>query len=253
VSIILHHTIEGKGEPIVLLHGFLASSHYFKQVRKQLATTHRVISIDLLGFGKSPKPRSRYTYEDQVAAIHATLAQLGITRFVLAGHSLGALIALRYAIIYPKQVIHLGLFNPPMYQNSQQALETLQGTGLHYRIMMHSRARDLMWYGAKILPRFPFNQRRPPINLTDVLRAPGYVRKRTYERIILQGKFFEDLAQVSAPTLLVVGRYDRPVYHRNSAEWQPPRHVTALSVATGHHFPVRQHGTMARIIRHHLF
>jgi hypothetical protein len=80
-----------------------------------------------------------------------------------------------------------------MYRSSQQALETLQGTGLHYRIMLHSPMRDLLWYSAKILPRFPFNKKRPPINLTDVLRAPSHARKRTYEHIILRGEFFADI------------------------------------------------------------
>jgi pimeloyl-ACP methyl ester carboxylesterase len=249
----LFYHVEGKGDPIVLLHGFLASSQYFKQLRNNLASTHTVVAIDLLGFGRSPKPASsQYTYEDQVAAVHTTLTHLGLQKFVLVGHSLGSLVAMRYVTTYPEQVTYLGLFNPPMYKNSEQALETLQGTGLHYRIIMHSPARDLLWFGAKVLPRFPFNKRRPPINLTDVLRAPGYVRKRTYEHIILKGGFFDDIARVAVPTLLVVGRHDRPVYHKNIAGWQPPHRVTTLSVETGHHFPIRQPKTMARIIRSHL-
>lgn len=248
----LYYRKEGKGSPIVLLHGFLASSHYFKFLRRRLAVTHTVISIDLLGFGKSPKPASTYTYEEQVAAIHATLARLGVTSFVLAGHSLGALVALRYALVYPEQVTRLGLFQPPMYHSLPQALETLQGTGMHYRIMLHSPLRDIVWYGAKMLPRFPFNKKRPSINLTDVLRVPGRARKRTYEHIILRGEFFNDINKVPVPTLLVLGRHDRPRYHQNSAGWLPPYGVTAITVDAGHHFPARHPAEAERIFRSHL-
>jgi pimeloyl-ACP methyl ester carboxylesterase len=248
----LYYHQEGEGAPIVLLHGFLASSHYFKALRKRLSTSHTVVSIDLLGFGKSPKPMSSYTYEEQIAAIHATLARLGISQFVLVGHSLGALVALRYALVYPQQVNHLGLLHPPMYRGHDQALETLRGTGMHYRIMLHSPLRDLLWYGAKTLPRFPFNKRRPSINLTDVLRAPKHARKRTYEHIILQGEFFADIEKITIPTLLVVGSRDRKQYCENSAGWEPRQNITALSVNGGHHFPARQPATTERIIRLHL-
>jgi pimeloyl-ACP methyl ester carboxylesterase len=247
---LLHYREQGKGDPIVLLHGFLASSHYFKPLQDRLAATHRVIALDLLGFGASPKPKKGpYTYGDQVAAVHATIRSLGISRFVLIGHSLGALVALRYSLTFPQEVKNAGLLNPPMYKNSQQALETLQGTGLHYRIMLHSPLRDLFWYGAKMLPRLPSNKRRPSINLTDVLRVPGHARKRTYENIILRGEFFADIQKITVPTIVVVGRRDRARYHENSTGWEPPSNVTAVGVESGHHLPVRQPASAEVIIR----
>ena len=248
----LYFRKEGEGKPIVLLHGFLASSQYFKALRARLATTHTVISIDLLGFGKSPKPVSSYTYEDQVAAVRKTLASLGISRFELVGHSLGALIALRYATLHPDEVRRLCLFHPPMYRGRDQALKTLQDTGMHYRIMLHSPVRDLVWFGAKALPRFPFNERRPAINLTDILRVPGIARKRTYEHVILRGEFFTDIKKVTIPTLLVIGRHDRKQYHQNTVGWLPQPHITVLGVDGGHHFPVRRPDVAEKIIRSHL-
>ena len=249
----LFYRVEGKGKPIVLLHGFLASSHYFAALSKRLKTTHTVIAIDLLGFGRSPKPdRSQYTYKEQVEAVHATLTQLGIQEFTLAGHSLGALVALRYARTYPTSVRRLVLFNPPMYQGADQALATLKDTGLHYRIVLHSPWRNVIWYGAKVLPHFPFNKKRPAINLTDVLRPTTAARQRTYEHIILKGEFFNDIEQVTVPTLLVMGKGDRPRYHQNATSWLPPANVRCVTVATGHHLPV-QHPTLAEhLLRSHL-
>jgi pimeloyl-ACP methyl ester carboxylesterase len=249
----LFYQVEGAGEPIVLLHGFLASSQYFTALRKRLRATHMVIAIDLLGFGRSPKPAaSQYTYKEQVRAVHEELTRLGIQKFALVGHSLGALVALRYAQEYPASVRRLILFNPPMYQDAAQAAATLKSTGLHYRIMLHSPWRDIAWYGAKVLPRIPFNKKRPPINLTDVLRPTTHARQRTYENIILKGEFFNDIAQVKVPTLLVMGKSDRPQYHKNASGWLPPSHVRCVTVSTGHHLPVKHPKLAEQLVRSHL-
>jgi pimeloyl-ACP methyl ester carboxylesterase len=118
--------------------------------------------------------------------------------------------------------------------------------------MLHSPWRDVVWYGAKVLPRFPFNKKRPAINLTDVLRPTTAARQRTYEHIILKGEFFNDIEGVSMPTLLIMGKNDRPQYHKNAAEWVPPPNVRCIAVATGHHIPVRHPELAEQLVRSHL-
>lgn len=245
----LFYTVEGDGEPVVLLHGYLASSHYFKRVRRQLSRTHRVVSIDLLGFGRSPKVDSDYTYDAHVAAVHETLQHLGIKKFALVGHSLGALIALRYSLTHPSQVRQLVLLNPPMYVDAAQALAALKATGLHYRIMLHSRYKDAAWAATKMLPRFPFNKRRPAINLTDMLRVSPVARRLTYQHVILAGEFFADINRVHVSTLLVVGARDRPEYSANALHHTLPAHVNAVTVPTGHHLPAQRPGLAAWLVR----
>ena len=245
----LFYTVEGSGEPIVLLHGYLASSHYFKKLRQHLSETHMVISIDLLGFGRSPKVRSNYTYDDHIQAVHATLQSIGIKGFALVGHSLGALIALRYSLAYPSLVGKLVLFNPPMYVDAGQALATLKATGLHYRIMLHSRYRDVAWAASKMFPRFPFNKKRPAINLTDMLRVSPLARRLTYQHVILAGEFFGDIVRAQVPTLLVVGARDRPEYNANVFGRQLPPQVSAVTVSTGHHTPSQRPELAAWLVR----
>jgi len=248
---VLFSHIEGKGEPIVLLHGYMASSHYFKALRRRLSQTHQVISLDLLGFGRSPKPRTAYTYEIEVEAVHHTLQTLGLSSFVLIGHSLGALIALRYAITYPHKVRRLGLFNPPMFASTEEALATHKTTGLHYRIALHSPIRDVLWYASKILPRYP-GKRRLAVNLTDMLRASAHARRDAYQNIILKAAFFRDSKKLTVRTLVVTGKYDRGIYLKNTAKWQPQKNVHLLMVDTGHHTPWRHPDITEDLIRAHL-
>jgi pimeloyl-ACP methyl ester carboxylesterase len=75
--------------PIVLLHGFGASLHWWDRMIPLLARHHRVIRIDLLGFGGSEKPKSGYSMEDQGRLVALALGELQVQGAVVVGHSMG--------------------------------------------------------------------------------------------------------------------------------------------------------------------
>ena len=84
---------QGLGAPIVLLHCYSCSLHWFDQLAPILAENHRVIRIDLLGHGGSQKPSSGYEIEDQAALVAGALDQLGVQGAVVVGHSMGFSVA----------------------------------------------------------------------------------------------------------------------------------------------------------------
>ncbi len=104
---------EGKGPPLLLIHGIEGSSTYWRHLIKPLSEHNRVITVDLLGFGKSPKPLNiSYSLSDQVRFLESTIEKLGLKKFDIAAHSLGALVALAYAAKHPEQVKSLTLLAP---------------------------------------------------------------------------------------------------------------------------------------------
>jgi len=110
----------GEGSVLVLLHGIESSSSYWNGLVPLLSEKHRVITIDLLGFGKSPKPHNiAYSLDDQVMWLERTLAPLGIKKFKLLGHSLGALVAMAYAAKYSKDITKLYLVSPVIFNASE--------------------------------------------------------------------------------------------------------------------------------------
>jgi cis-3-alkyl-4-acyloxetan-2-one decarboxylase len=119
---------EGAGNPVILLHGIASSSATFDLVVPLLRDNHRVISIDLLGFGQSPAPATAsYTLEEHVAAVDRTVRSLKLTgRATLVGHSLGSLIAARYAAENPSAFTHLILVSPPVYLPGKTVLDPLE-------------------------------------------------------------------------------------------------------------------------------
>ena len=119
---------EGDGHPVILLHGIASSSVTYDMVVPLLRGNHRVISIDLLGFGKSPAPTAAtYTLEEHVDAVSRTIRALKISgRATLVGHSLGSLIAARFAAQNPSLLSHLILVSPPIYLPGTTVLDPLE-------------------------------------------------------------------------------------------------------------------------------
>ena len=83
----------GEGPPIVLLHCYSCSLHWFDGLAPILAENHRVIRIDLLGHGGSQKPTSGYEIEEQAALVAGALDQLEVEGAVVVGHSMGFAVA----------------------------------------------------------------------------------------------------------------------------------------------------------------
>jgi pimeloyl-ACP methyl ester carboxylesterase len=81
------------GAPIVLLHCYTCSLHYWDSVVPLLSENHRVITIDALGHGGSEKPSSGYSVEDQASLVAEALSQLQVQGAVVVGHSMGGTIA----------------------------------------------------------------------------------------------------------------------------------------------------------------
>ena len=249
----LHAEVSGSGTPIVMIHGYLASSHYYSGIAKRLETTHRVVRVDLLGHGKSPKPRDiPYSYNNQIQALHYTLDQLDIKPpFALVGHSMGSLIALRYAHLYPERVSRLVLFNPPMFSSPEQAYADIAATGLRYRVLLFSKAQRMAWRALKMLPRNP-SKTRHPVSLTDVLRVNQPARIGSLRNVVMHGNVFQEVEQITTPTLIVVGQKDRVIYLKNAMQAHFPPHVTLKINPHGHNAMAFRPHLAEAYIREHL-
>lgn len=250
---LLHTEVSGSGPTIVMIHGYLASSHYYSGIAKRLETTHTVIRVDLLGHGKSPKPRHLpYTYANQIQALHYTLDQLGVTPpFAIVGHSMGTLIALRYATLHPERVSRLVLFNPPMFSSPEEAYADIAATGLRYRVLLFSKAQRAAWRTLKLLPRNP-TKTRHPVSLTDVLRVNRHARVGSLRNIVMQGNIFKEIEDLTTPTLIVVGQKDRVIYLKNAMQAHFPPHVTLKVNPYGHNGMAFRPKRAEQYIREHL-
>src|SRR5207253_9922779 len=93
----LHYLVAGKGEPIILLHGYAQNSHMWRPLIPELAKTNTVIAPDLRGFGQSAKPSDGYTKKAMAQDIHALAISLGLRKQIVVGHDIGLMVAYAYA------------------------------------------------------------------------------------------------------------------------------------------------------------
>ncbi|CAA6661921.1 unnamed protein product [Spirodela intermedia] len=126
------HCSGSSTEDIIFLHGFLSSSSLwaetvFPNLSAFASENCRLFAVDLLGFGKSPKPGDRlYTLKDHVEMIEKTVInpfQLG--SFHLVAHSMGCIIALAIAERHPGLVKSVSLVAPPCFSSGEVTSHTL--------------------------------------------------------------------------------------------------------------------------------
>ncbi|MGZ5348406.1 MAG: alpha/beta fold hydrolase [Solirubrobacterales bacterium] len=101
----------GGGPLLLLLHGITSTSDAWRDVMPELAERYTVIAPDLLGHGRSAKPRGDYSLGAYAAGVRDLLAVLGFERGTVVGHSLGGGIALQFAYLFPERVERLALIS----------------------------------------------------------------------------------------------------------------------------------------------
>ncbi len=107
----LHYLIAGKGDPVLLLHGYAQNSHMWLPLIPELAKTHTVIAPDLRGFGTSAKPASGYDKKTMAQDVHALVESLGFRKVSVVGHDIGLMVAYAYAAQYPEDVDRIALMD----------------------------------------------------------------------------------------------------------------------------------------------
>src|SRR5260370_10823157 len=100
----LHYLVAGKGDPVVLLHGYAETSHMWLPLISKLAGRHSVIAPDLRGFRESSAPPDGYTKAAMAQDIHALVKSLNYDLIRLVGHDIGLMVAYPSAAQYPSEV-----------------------------------------------------------------------------------------------------------------------------------------------------
>jgi len=230
----------GKGDTVVLLHGFGADKDTWSRFGKHLTPHFRVIAPDLPGFGESSAdPDMDYSINAQVDRVRAFLKALGIETFHLGGSSMGGSIAGAYAVRYPQDVNSLLLIAPGGVAASEpsEMLTMLKQGQAPPLIVQNAREYDY-------LLDFVFHQRPYiPGVVQRQLARQTIKRQSLYTRIWkqLEGAWTTQplegaLNGLEIPTLIVWGTNDR-VLHVSGAkilEAVMPQAKIALLEAAGH-------------------
>lgn len=210
---------------VVLLHGKNFSGSYWGETATALAASgFRVVIPDQIGFGKSTKPEHyQFTFDQLAANTKALLESLGVKRAHVLGHSMGGMLATRYALNYPELVSSLTLVNP-------LGLEDWRAKGVPYSTVDTWYAQELKTTAESIrayqLSSYYDGKWREAYDpwveqLASFTKSPHYPRMAwnqalTYEMIFTE-PVVQEFPRLNVPTLLIIGQRDRTALGKASA------------------------------------
>jgi len=206
----------GRGEPLMLLHGFGANKDNFVRAAKYLTPHYRVVIPDHIGFGESARPANAdYTPRVQAERLRTLARELGISRLHLGGNSMGGHIALAYAALYPKEVASLWLLAPAGVWSAppSEMRKRIEQGGENPMIVRNEEEFARLVAGVTAVP-MPI-----PRRFLDVL-AQERIRNHALEQRIFKQLAGDSVEQrvrgLATPVLIVWGAQDR-VLHPASA------------------------------------
>jgi len=118
----IHYSENGKGDVVVLVHGYLETSKIWSSFAGKLALKYRVISVNLPGHGKSDMFADTHTMELMATLIRDLLRSSGIERVFLTGHSLGGYVTLAFAELFPEMLSGYCLFHSHPLADTEEIL-----------------------------------------------------------------------------------------------------------------------------------
>jgi len=118
----LHYFVEGRGHPVVCLHGGILDGRDFRDVLCLAAARgYRGMAFDRPGYGLSERPNEKMTPFDQARILHRALQTLEVRQPIIVGHSWSGLLSLIFAFMYPDSVSGIVLLAPAMYKEGYPA------------------------------------------------------------------------------------------------------------------------------------
>jgi pimeloyl-ACP methyl ester carboxylesterase len=238
----------GEGPALVFVHGLSGSWPNWLEQLPVLAGTHRVVAMDLPGFGHSPMPVEEITISSYARILDQLLGKLGVSAATLVGNSMGGFISAELAIMFPQRVERLVLVSAAGISTNgrrdvQRAVPTL-------RRMERVVAAYTTWVAAhsEAVVRYPGLRNaalglvtRHPSRLNPALAAeqlrgagkPGFMQALQAN---LNYPIRERLPEIACPTLIVWGEEDKVIPVRDAGVFEQliPGSRKVLFEDTGH-------------------
>ncbi|MGF6569583.1 Pimeloyl-ACP methyl ester carboxylesterase [Paraburkholderia fungorum] len=213
------------GRTAVLLHGknFCAAT-WDATIQKLSDAGYRVIAPDQIGFCKSSKPEHyQYSFQQLARNTHALLESLGVTDATMIGHSTGGMLAIRYALMYPRETQQLVLVNPIGLEDWKAKGVPSLSVDQWYERELKTTADGIRRYEQSTYYAGQWRADYEPWvqMLAGMYRGPGkdivaWNSALLYDMIYTQPVVYE-LGQLSMPTLLLIGQKDTTAIGKDAA------------------------------------
>lgn len=227
------YSVYGSGEPVVLIHGVGMEQAAWKAQVEELAADYQLVVYDMFGHGKSRLPPEGVTlmaYADQLSDL---LDHLGIATANVIGHSMGALVALEFALGRPHRTMRVVALNAVFMRTPQQKAAVMERAAALKDVGVSATvdATIARWFGTPVPDALRASARMIAGILANV-NAAGYAR--TYQLFATCDSVHADrLASLEMPALFMTAEFDPNSSPAMSAEMAHRAPQGAVSVIPG--------------------
>ena len=226
---------QGTGTAVVLIHGFLENATMWKNVVPEISKRNRIVTIDLLGHGKTDCLGYVHSMELFAETIAAVLKELRIRKCILVGHSLGGYIALAFAEKHPQKVKGLCLMNATSNEDTLERkalrLRANKMIANNFRNMVRMSFANL--FGPKSKTIF---KKEIEVAVLEALQTPMQSYIAAQEGMQLRANRNHVLTDNSFKKLLIIGKKD-PVLDFETSLDEAEKTNSAIVVFENGHMP----------------
>ena len=203
----------------MLFHGKNFNGYYWKEVIAALSNNgYRVVVPDQVGWGQSDKPNIHYSFTLLAANTKKLLDTLGITKVHVIGHSMGGMLATRFALMYPATVNKL-IYEDPIGLEDYKTFVPYQPLDSQYANELKATYESLKKYQQGYYPEWKPEYDQYVAAQYASLQIPDFKEATmasaiTYEMIYNQPVVYE-FKNITQPTLIIIGQADRTIVGKN--------------------------------------
>jgi pimeloyl-ACP methyl ester carboxylesterase len=233
----------GTGPVLVLLHGFRGSGRFWQAYVPRLARTFTVIAPDLKGFGESAKPHTGYSAFEHASAVKGVLDSLGIDRAHVVGHSLGGVIALKMAALFPDLTERLVLMSTPLTTTRDDNIAEVLRCPFWMRWLVqypHASRLVLSVRFQWLTKLFGDLRGYPKAIIEDANKYRWSSLAETFRKCFVDENMVQALPNLRLPALLIWGDNDKlvQIHHAHALQEAIPRAGLVVVLGADHAVPV---------------
>jgi pimeloyl-ACP methyl ester carboxylesterase len=243
----ISYTDQGKGNAVILLHGFLENSTMWKYLAPVLAKKNRVICIDLLGHGQTDCLGYIHSMEDMADAVHQVISELKIRKAVFVGHSMGGYVALAIAELYPELMKGLVLLNSTSRADSEERIanrtRAIKAVKQNYVAAVRMSIANLFSEEnrTKLSEQIEWvREEALQTSLQGIIAAQEGMKLRKEREVILHFATY--------PILLILGKKDPVLNYEENLEQIEGTNIKLISFNDGHMSHLENQAELEKVI-----
>ncbi len=243
----VYYEDEGKGHPVILLHGFLENSTMWTRIKALFLGKNRVICVDLLGHGQTGCLGYIHTMNQMADAVTAVLEHLKLTSYTVIGHSMGGYVALALAEKNPNAISRLCLMNSTYHADDCEMK------------LMRKRANKMVQTNFESMVRMSVanlfssesresNREAIDVVIIQALKTPlqGYIAGQ--EGMLLRADKFEFLKHLKVEKLIIIGKKDLVVKREQIKRETIGTDIICVELALGHMSHIENYTELSYIL-----